>query len=286
MSSVVVLCDAAWPSWLGQEPWLSAWAPQRFADHARWVASRLEGLARLRRHVPRAERWRRARGGSTGCGRRSAQSVRLPTRRARSTGCSSRTSAPIEAIAEVAPSLGRALLLERCPPTTTPRCGATSRVGAGTAGARGEASRLASGPAASWRRRRTARRASRRTSRGRRRAAALVLAMGRRRRRSSGGSAGDDVELLAAALQHADGDVDTVELRAGRSGWDRQLATALPVLAAVPGSLRTIHLHGIVSSTGPLREPVGLLDVEQHNASWSLAESDPTLVRRLAGSWR
>jgi beta-glucosidase/6-phospho-beta-glucosidase/beta-galactosidase len=45
MAPTVVLCDAAWPSWLGQEPWLSSWAPVRFAAHAGWLASRLDGLA-------------------------------------------------------------------------------------------------------------------------------------------------------------------------------------------------------------------------------------------------
>lgn len=41
MSVVVLLCDVAWPSWVGQEPWLSSWAPERFAEYAGFVAERL-----------------------------------------------------------------------------------------------------------------------------------------------------------------------------------------------------------------------------------------------------
>lgn len=43
---VALLMDAAWPSWLGQEPWLSSWAPPRFAEHAGWLAAQLEGRVR------------------------------------------------------------------------------------------------------------------------------------------------------------------------------------------------------------------------------------------------
>lgn len=42
----VLLCDAVWPSWLGHEPWLSSWAPERFAEHAGFVAGTLGGSVR------------------------------------------------------------------------------------------------------------------------------------------------------------------------------------------------------------------------------------------------
>jgi glycosyl hydrolase family 1 len=283
MSAVVVLCDAAWPSWLGQEPWLSTWAPLRFADHARWVASRIEGLARcaVTFRAPNAA----SRGGWL-------TASRPPFRRGASADATSALDGMLvahqraaEAMADVAPALGRAILFEATPAYDDGplwRDVARGRSDRGTLAARRRAWRQSVPP---------------------RRGAARLGSLHELRRpvdvdalRSTRGWAstppfewwlgGEDVELLSVALQQAEGDVATVELGAGRTGWDGQLAVALPVLAAVPGSLRTVHLHGLVSSTGPLTDPVGLLDVEQHNTSWSLAATEPSVARRLAGSWR
>ncbi|HEV3212890.1 MAG TPA: family 1 glycosylhydrolase [Acidimicrobiales bacterium] len=283
LSSVVVLCDAAWPSWLGQEPWLSSWAPPRFADHARWVASRIEGVARAvvtfrAPNVAASDGWLTA--------------SRPPFRRRAGADATSALDGmlvahqrAVAAIAEVAPALGRAILFEATPAyddASLWRDVARGRSDRGTLAARRRAWRQSLPP-----RRGVTDRLGRLRDR-RRPVDPAVL-----RSTPGWGSTppfewwlgGDDVELLAVALQQAEGDVTTVELGAGRAGWDGQLAVALPVLAAVPGSLRAIHLHGLVSSTGPLASPVGLLDVEQHNAAWSLAAPDPALARRLAGSW-
>ncbi len=284
MTSVVVLCDAAWPSWLGQEPWLSAWAPLRFADHARWIASRLEGLARcaVTFRAPNAaakDGWRRG--------------SRPPYRKRASADATSALDGmlvahqrALEGIADAAPSLGRAILFEAMP--TYDDAELWRDVARGIAD-RGALARR--------------RRAWRQSVPRRAGVADRIEAIRDARRpvdvgtlRSTGGWAsapsfewwlgGDDVELLATALQVAEGEITTVELGAGRNGWDAQLAVAPPVLAAVTGSVRTIHLHGLVASTGPLPTPVGLVQVEQHNASWSLEEPDPGVVRRLAGGWR
>jgi Glycosyl hydrolase family 1 len=284
MSSVVVLCDAAWPSWLGQEPWLSSWAPVRFAEHARWVATRLEGLARcaVTFRAPNAAAkggWRRA--------------TRPPYRKRASADATSALDGmlvahqrALEAIADVAPSLGRAILFEAMPAYDD------AELWRDVAGGIADRGSLA-------RRRRSWRQSMPRRGGLSDRVEAIrdegrTVDVGALR--STGGWSssppfewwlgGDDVELLASALQHAEGAVSTVELGAGRAGWDGQLAVAPPVLAAIAGSVRTIHLHGLVASTGPLSTPVGLLDVEQHNASWSLTTPDAAIVRRLAGGWR
>lgn len=284
MTSVVVLCDAAWPAWLGQEPWLSAWAPLRFADHARWVTSRLDGLARcaVTFRAPNAaakEGWRRG--------------SRPPYRSRASADATSALDGmlvahqrALEAIADAAPSLGRAILFEAMPAYDDAELWRDVARGIDERGALAQRRRA-------WRQSVPRRRgvaghldAVRDASRP-----VVVDAL-----RSTGGWAsapgfewwlgGDDVELLATALQRAEGEVTTVELGAGRTGWDGQLAVAPPVLAAIPGSVRTIHLHGLVASTGPLPTPVGLLEVRQHNATWDLAEPDPGVARRLAGGWR
>jgi Glycosyl hydrolase family 1 len=284
MSSVVVLCDAAWPSWLGQEPWLSAWAPVRFADHARWIASRLEGLARcvVTFRAPNAaakEGWRTA--------------TRPPYRQRASADATSALDGmlvahqrALEAIAEVAPSLGRAILFEVMPAYDDAelwRDVASGIADAGSLARRRRAWRqsvprrggVADGLAALLDARRPIDVAALRSTDGWASAPPFEWWLG-----------GDDVELLATALQRAEGDVTTVELGAGGVGWDGQLAVAPPVLAALPGSVQTIHLHGLVASTGSLPGPVGLLEVDQHNGSWSLAAPDPGVVRRLAGGWR
>ena len=253
LTAVVVLCDAAWPSWLGQEPWLSAWAPQRFAQHARWVAERLEGLARTAvtfraPNVAAREGW--------------VAATRPPYRtHARADAVSALDGMLVahqlatHAMDEVAPELGRALLVE----ATTSYDGAALWRDVATGHA--DAGALAA-------RRREWRQAVPRGG-----LAGRLGVSGRRRvdvdaLRSTKGWAdtppfewwlgGDDVELLAASLQHAGGDVATVELGAGPSGWDAQLAVAMPALAAVHGAVRAVHLHGLVSSTGPLTAPVGL----------------------------
>ncbi len=42
----VLLCDEVLPSWAGHEPWLSSWAPERFAAHAGEVAAALSDAVR------------------------------------------------------------------------------------------------------------------------------------------------------------------------------------------------------------------------------------------------
>jgi hypothetical protein len=74
--------------------------------------------------------------------------------------------------------------------------------------------------------------------------------------------------------------VATVELGAGPHGWAAQLATALPLLDGSAVALRALHLHGIVSSTGPLDGPIGLVDVDQHGGGWQLGA--PTGAVRTA----
>lgn len=284
MSIVVVLCDAAWPSWLGQEPWLSAWAPVRFAEHARWVASRLEGLARCivtfrAPNVAARDGWRVA--------------ARPPHRRAAMADATSALDGmlvahqrAVEEIAEVAPSLGRAILFDAMPRYDDAELW------------RDVARGITDGGALAARRRAWRRSVPRRGGAAERLGVAHIgpravdVATLRSTRRWASVPpfewwlGGDDVELLSMALQHADGDVTTVELGAGRTGWDGQLAVAPPVLAAAPGSVRTIHLHGLVSSTGPLATPIGLCEVRQHNATWSLDGPGSAVARRLAGGWR
>ncbi|HLK45159.1 MAG TPA: hypothetical protein VKT18_04190, partial [Acidimicrobiales bacterium] len=74
----------------------------------------------------------------------------------------------------------------------------------------------------------------------------------------------------------------TVELGAGPIGWDAQLGVALPALRALHPEVRTVHLHGLVGSTGPLEGPVGLVEVHQHDGAWSLGAVDPARARGLA----
>jgi len=284
MSVVVVLCDAAWPSWLGQEPWLSAWAPVRFAEHARWVASRLEGLARCivtfrAPNVAARDGWSAAR--------------RPPYRRAAMADATSALDGmlvahqhAVAAIADVAPSVVCAILFEAMPRYDDAELWR-------------DLARGVSDPGALSARRRAWRQSVPRHRAGADQLGALLVAprvgdVAALRSTKRWASVppfewwlgGDDVELLSMALQRADGDVTTVELGAGRAGWDGQLAVAPPVLASVPGPARTIHLHGLVSSTGPLGSPTGLCEVRQHSATWSLAGPDEAVVRRLAGAWR
>jgi hypothetical protein len=280
MSTVVVLCDAAWPSWLGQEPWLSAWAPQRFASHARWVAERVDGLARAvvtfrNPNAAAREGWLTA--------------SRPPFRRhARADATSALDGMlvahqrAVDEMASVAPALSRAIALEA---RRAHEEGVFWRDVARSGGEPGQlAARRRAWDAAVPRRGRL-----RAVAPPRRRVDAAAL-------RSTAGWAscapfewwlgGDDVELLAAALEHEDGDVGTVELGAGPAGWDAQLATALPALAAVADGVRNVHLHGLVSSTGPLAAPVGLLDVDQHSGDWSVEGPEDGVARRLSGRWR
>lgn len=281
MSAVVVLCDAAWPSWLGQEPWLSEWAPERFGAHARWIAQRLDGLARAVVTF-RAPNTAARHGWST--------ATRPPFRRGADADATSALDGmlvahqrAVEAIAEAAPSLGRALLFDAMPGYDDAELWRDLARGVSDRGAIAHRRRA-------WREsvpskggtagvvealRRTVATEALRSVRGWSSTPSFEWWLG-----------GDDVELLAASLQHAEGAVHTVELGAGRAGWDGQLAVAPPVLAAVTGAVRTIHLHGLVASTGPLAQPSGLVEVEQHNGSWSMRPTDPGIARRLAGGWR
>jgi len=277
LRTVVVLCDAAWPSWLGQEPWLSAWAPPRFASHARWVVERLEGLAQgvVTFRFPNAA----ARDGWV-------DGTRPPFRRRAAADAVSALDGMLvahqqatEAIADVAPTIERALLFEVAAAYGDAELWRDVARGIGDAGA------LA------------ARRRAWSQAIGR-----PVGARGFARRvdvgalRSTGGWAatpafewwlgGSDATTLSVVLQHADGAIPVVELGAGATGWDAQLATALPAIAAAPGTPPRVHLHGLVPSSGPLDSPVGLLSVAQHSGSWAVEGPDANVAGRLAGRVR
>ncbi len=277
MRTVVVLCDAAWPSWLGQEPWLSAWAPQRFAAHAAWVGQRagelVDAVVTFRApNVAAQAGWRTA--------------TRPPFR----TGAAADEVAALDgmlvahqravvALASELPAATCALLLgvaaryEDGALWRDLAAGIADPVALGARRDRFGALRRQHGvrpPRPAWRRRPTD-----------------VTSL-----RSTPGwaslppwecwLAGEDLDLLAVALEHADGTVGTVELGAGPIGWDAQLGVALPALRALHPEVRTVHLHGLVGSTGPLEGPVGLVEVHQHDGAWSLGAVDPARARGLA----
>ena len=259
MRTVAVLCDAAWPSWLGQEPWLSAWAPQRFAAHAAWVGASRWRAGRCRRDVPHAQRGR-----TGGLADRDEAAVPRGCRRrrgrARSTGCSSPTSGRWWRSRASCPRSTCALLLGVAPryedaalwrdvaagiadPVVLRRTTRALRRAAGDSTACGR--RDGRGDDASPTSPRSAR------HRG-----------GRRSHRGSAGSRARTLDLLAVALDHAEGTIGTVELGAGPHGWDAQLARGTPRPACRgTRAVRSVHLHGLVGSTGPLADPVGLVDV-------------------------
>jgi hypothetical protein len=277
MSTTVVLCDAAWPSWLGQEPWLSSWAPERFAAHAGWLTEQLgtvvQSIVTFRSPNRAAiDGWQRG--------------IRPPNRNGASADGVSALDGmlvahllAIASIEKVAPTVRRAVLFEADADYSGE--GLWRDLAAGVAdpvllGARRDRYEREVPRA----RRRTARRPVR-LSRG----DVTELRCARRwldAPESEWWLASDDPDLLAAAVEHADGAVTTVELGAGPRGWASQLETAQPLLAGSTVELRALHLHGLVSTTGPLASPVGLLDVDQHGGDWKLGQLDGAIERALA----
>ena len=279
LTSVVVLCDAALPSWTGAEPWLSAWAPGRFAAHAGWVAQHVEGLARaiVTFRSPNAtarEGWR------TG--------TRPPFRRDAGADAVSALDGMLVAhqlalheIALAAPTVERALLMEAGreyddeslwrdlasgvadPVLLAARADRFGAVARGAVAMRA----FARPGAASLRRTVTGLRSTTRWG--------DIPPF-------SWWLASDDPDVLASSLEFAAGAVDTVELGAGRFGWDAQLAAGLPAVTAGPHGATTVHLTGLVGSTGPLAAPAGLLDVDQHDGTWAVADGHGGVARRLA----
>lgn len=273
MSSVVVLCDAAWPSWLGQEPWLSSWAPERFAAHAGWLAGRLDGAADaiVTFRAPN-------RAASDGW----LAGSRPPHRRGARADATSALDGMLvahllasEAIGAASPAVRRALLFE----ATGAYDGEAywRDVAAGTV----DPVVLA---ASRDRYERSVPRGALRPSRGHL-PDAVSLRCARRWRdapTSEWWLASDQPELLVAAVEHAGGLVTTVELGAGERGWAPQLATALPLLSGATTQVRALHLFGLVASTGPLGGPVGLLAVEQHSGDWQVGHVHPAVDEALA----
>ena len=286
MTSVVVLCDAAWPSWLGQEPWLSAWAPLRFADHARWIASRLEGLARCAvtfraPNVAAKDGWRRG--------------SRPPFRTRASADATSALDGmlvahqrALEAIADAAPSLGRAILFEAMPAYDDAELWRDVARGIADRGALARRRRAwrqsvpRRGGVAERARRRCATRGAPSTSRALRSTGGWASTpsfewwLGGRRRRAA-----RDRTAARRGRRH-DRRARRGSHRVGRPARRRHRRC----------SPRSPARCGRSTCTASSRRrdrcptPVGLLEVEQHNASWSLGEPDPSVVRRLAGGWR
>jgi hypothetical protein len=271
MSSAVVLCDAAWPSWLGQEPWLSSWAPESFAAHAGWLAGRLDGSAQAIvtfRAPNRAARdgWRAG--------------TRPPHRRRASADATSALDGMVvahllasEAIEVASPAVRRAVLFEAAGSYDDEalwRDVAAGVVDPVVLGARRE------------RYERSMPRGKGRTQRVTDAGALRCASRWRDAPPSEWWLASDDPELLLAAVEHAEGVVTTVELGAGARGWTSQLATALPVLSGGTVEVRALHLHGLVASTGPLEAPRGLLTVDQHGGGWQVEQPDRALDEALA----
>jgi hypothetical protein len=272
LSPVVVLCDAAWPSWLGQEPWLSTWAPVQFASHAQRIGGRLEG--RLRALVTFRTPNAVARHGWI-------EGALPPFRRRAGADALSALDGMLlahqlasDALAECAPTTVRALLFEA---SLDYEDEAVFR-------------NLASGldPA------------SRHESQEQWRSLVAPL-VPRARRRSRARSrrdvfsmrstarwtftppfewwvAGDEPALLGAALAHAGGGITAVELDAGPHGWASQLRSASRSLEAAG----EVHLHGALSSTGPLSGPSGLFGVDQHAGGWTLQDPSQPVLEGLA----
>jgi len=279
LSTVVVLCDAVWPSWLGHEPWLSAWAPARFAQHARWVAARLEGLAR-------AVVTMRSPNLAASAGWRSA--TRPPFRHdaaddelAAIDGMLLAHQLACDAIAETAPSLERALVLE------------VSNDYDDECLWRDVARGLHDTVVLAARRERYEREVARH-GRGRRRMDHAVIGSLRSTPRwldtaaSQWWLAGSDPDLLCAVLADEAGAdrsaARSVELSAGPYGWDAQLAVGVARIAESHGSPEALHLCGLVAGDGPLGGD-GLLRIDQHNDAWTVSDPGGAVARRL-GSLR
>lgn len=248
MSCTVVLCDAAWPSWLGQEPWLSEWAPRRFAVHASWVAARLAGMADayVTFRAPNAA-------ATSGW----LDATRPPYRRRAGADALSALDGMLLAhqlavneIERVASQARRAIVMD------------ATATASDDAAWRHLVADLAPQPATAPR-----------------------LRSARRWKDVAGFEwwlAGRDPAALANALAHARGAVRTVELGCAAGGWAAQLAAGVPSVTSGPFGASTVHLHGLVSSTGPLAAPIGLVDVDRDRGGWSMRALDPTAARALA----
>ncbi len=275
MTTVVVLCDAAWPSWLGQEPWLSAWAPQRFAAHAAWLAPHLEGLVRaaVTFRAPNTAAWEGWRHAARPPFRRDATADAVSAL----DGMLVAHQRAVVALADAAPSVVAAILfdVDRAYGDAALWCdlagGVLDPVVLGARRARWDELCSRRGLAA-------------------RRGGGQPLDPSTLRSTASWGSTppferwlgGEDLDVLAAGLEHAEGTVPVIELGAGAAGWDAQLAVAIPALTTQHGGVSALHLHGLVASTGPLGAPVGLVEVDQHGGTWTLGALDASLAGRLA----
>jgi Glycosyl hydrolase family 1 len=269
ISAVVVLCDVAWPSWLGQEPWLSTWAPVRFAAHARRLGTLLDG--RLRALVTFRAPNAAARGGWI-------EGIVPPFRRRAAPDSASALDGMLlahqlasDALADATPATPRALLLEGSWDYADERALHDVATGAD------EPARAAS--EAAWRSSVPRSVASPRRRRGHVDLASLPSS----RRWDSTPPfewwvASTELDLLTAVLAHSAGSVATVELGAGTSGWTRQLDGAQGAL----GNARAMHLHGALDSSGPLRGPRGLVSLDQHDGGWTLAAPDDRVVDAIA----
>jgi hypothetical protein len=278
MSAVVVLCDATLPSWMGHEPWLSAWAADQFAAHAAWVAHRVEGLARsaVTFRAPNAaarEGWRTGRRPPhrTGADLDSVSAL---------DGMLVAHQRAATAMADAAPTLGRALIFEAAPRYDD------------SAGWHDVADGLRDPVLVGARRDRwdAMARGTRGARAANRRGAGQWLRDASQLRSTPGWTStapfewwlcGDDPDLLVASLAFGAQRGGAVELGAGRFGWDAQLAAGLQAVTSGEFGATTVHLHGLVSSTGPLDAPTGLLAIDQHNGAWTVGELDDGIARRL-----
>ena len=276
LSTVVVLCDAAWPSWLGTEPWLAAWAPPRFAAHAAHVAERLDGLVRaiVTFRAPNAAARAGWRLGArppfrTGAAARRALRDRRHARRppARRRGDRDQGAA----------RRGRASLLEAGLDYDDECAWRDQRAGItdpdDVAARRDDYARQVAGSA----RRRVRGVAARATTTSLRSTPGWRLTPDAQWWLSS-----DDAGLLARAVRHGAGDVSGVELRAGVAGWDAQLAAGVPAVRAALGDTGVAHLCGLVAATGPLEERPGLLEVDLHGVGVVARDPGGRVAARLA----
>jgi hypothetical protein len=277
----VVLCDQAWPSWVGQEPWLAPWSADRFALHARWVAERLEGLVgafvtfRAPNTVAR-DGWVR---GSRPPFRRRAGADAVGAM----DGMLRAHAAAAHALAAAAPDAELAVILEvhrRYEDEGLWRDLLSGIVDPVLLAARrdrweqlvpSDAGRESAGLLSS----------------GAREVVGMLPAL-RAVRGAPGAScwlAGRDNGLLTAAVEHAQGSVRTVEL-SPQDRWSDLLASDPPGIDALPDVVAHVHLHGLVGSTGPLATPLGLLDVEHGGGRWSLGAPPKDLDRVVSPGGR
>ena len=273
LGSVVVLCDAAWPSWLGDEPWLSAWAPPRFAAHAAWVAERVEGLARavVTFRAPNAAAAASFRTATSPPYRTSSRDDEL----ASLDGMLLAHQLAVLELARCAPGVERAIVLaasgdyeEEC---------LLRDVAAGIvdpvvlAARRDRFERDVSQV-------RSARRVRDLSGVGSLRSAQRWADLPEHRWWLASG----DPDLLCAVLNDAPPlRGATMELAAGAYGWDAQLAVGVRSLAHAMGPGATIHLFGLVGAEGTLPEPVGLLEVDRLGGGWSARDVDDRVAGRL-----